>query len=158
MAPAILRNSTSKPMEINSALITIAVPILATIAAIASAVAAWKSQTAARQALEFQKKLSRHQDDLLLLRSTKETLFQLRRVLVNPWEASDEDFLAMESTHSLVKRNLESLYQSGALAGELPAFFQVQGRAQIVDLMAVAVPEIDREIKRLQAKIDEIFT
>lgn len=116
-------------MELNNAVVTIAVPILATIAAVASAVAAWKSQTAATEALEFQKKLTRHQDDLILLRSTKETLFQLKRVLVNPFEASDEDFLAMESTHSLVKRNLESLYQSGALIGEIPAFFQVQGES-----------------------------
>lgn len=145
-------------MEISSTVITIVVPALATIAAIASAVAAWKSQTAAWQALEFQKKLSRHQDDLILLRSTKETLYQLKRVLMNPWEASDDDFLAMEVTHSSVKRNLESLYQSGALIGELPEFFQVQGRAQIVDLMAAADPAIDQEIKRLQAKIDEIFS
>ncbi|BCX53881.1 hypothetical protein FSY45_22550 [Comamonas sp. Z1] len=144
-------------MELNTAVTTIAVPILATIAAVASAIAAWKSQIAATQALEFQKKLTRHQDDLILLRSTKETLFQLRRVLVNPWEASDEDFLAMESTHSVVKRNLESLYQSGALIGELPAFFQVQGRAQIVDLIPHSLPAIDQEIRKLQGKIDEIF-
>jgi hypothetical protein len=72
--------------------------------------------------------------------------------------ASDDDFLAIEVTHSSVKRNLESLYQSGALIGELPAFFQVKGQAQIVDLMAAADPAIDQEIKRLQAKIDEIFS
>lgn len=62
----------------------IALGILATVAAIASAIAAWKSQVAANEALNFQRKISKHQDSLLILRSTLDALFQLKRILINP--------------------------------------------------------------------------
>ena len=83
--------------------------VLATIAAIASAISAWKAQTSARESLNFQKRLSKHQDSLFLLRSTIASLWQLKRVLANPLDASDNEFEAIESLHRQIKENLSSL-------------------------------------------------
>jgi hypothetical protein len=131
---------------------------LATLAAIASAVAAWKAQTAAREALDFQKRLSKHQDSLFLLRSTIASLWQLKRILGNPIEAPDDEFEALESIHRQIKRNLESLTQSGTFLPLQSSLFEAQSFGEIVDQMPSANEEIDHEIKRLQAKIDEIFS
>ena len=131
---------------------------LATLAAIASAVAAWKAQAAAREALDFQKRLSKYQDSLFLLRSTIASLWQLQRILSNPIEARDDEFKALESIHRQIKRNLESLTQSGTLLPRESSLFEAQSFGEIVDQMPSANEEIDHEIKRLQAKIDEIFS
>ncbi|AXO62488.1 hypothetical protein DZC76_15445 [Pseudomonas sp. phDV1] len=131
---------------------------LATLAAIASAVAAWKAQTAAREALDFQKRLSKHQDSLFLLRSTIASLWQLKRILGNPIEARDDEFMALESIHRQIKRNLESLTQSGTLPPRESSLFEAQSFGEIVDQIPSANEEIDHEIKRHQAKIDEIFS
>lgn len=47
--------------------VQIALAFLATVAAIASAIAAWKAQTAAKESLNFQKRLAKYQDALFLL-------------------------------------------------------------------------------------------
>jgi len=136
----------------------ITLAVLATVAAIASSVAAWKSQIAAREALDFQKRLSKHQDSLFLLRSTIGSLWQLKRILASPAEASDDEFGALESIHRQIKRNLESLTQSGTLLPRQSRLFAAQSFGEIVDQMPASNEEIDLDIQRLQAKIDEIFS
>lgn len=132
--------------------------VLATVAAIASSVAAWKAQTAAHAALDFQKKLSKHQDSLFLLRSTIASLWQLKRILAKPAEVSDDEFGELESTHRQIRANLESLTQSDTLPPRQSRLFAAQSFGEIVDQVPSANGEIDIEIKRLQAKIDEIFS
>lgn len=136
----------------------ISLAILATLAAVSSAVAAWKAQSAARETLDFQKRLSKHQDSLFLLRSTIESLWRLRRILVNPLSSPDDDFDAMEEIHRQIRSNLESLTQSGILPSRRSVLFAADSFAEIVDQMPVASGEIDAEIKRLQAKINDIFS
>lgn len=136
----------------------ITLAILATVAALASAVAAWKAQTAAREALAFQKRLSKHQDSLFLLRSTIANLWQLKRILASPAEVSDDEFVALESVHNQIKRDLQSLTRSGTLLPRESRLFAVQSFGEIVDQMPHANDEIGLEIQRLQAKIDEIFS
>ncbi|MGY0561689.1 hypothetical protein ACW7G2_13330 [Luteimonas sp. A277] len=136
----------------------IALAVLATVAAIASSIAAWKAQSAAREALEFQKRLAKYQDALFLLRSTLERLWQLKRVLSNPLAAPDDDFDALESIHREIRSNLQSLSQSDVLPARRSMLFSADSFAEIVDQMHVAMGEIDREIKRIQAKINEIFS
>ena len=136
----------------------ITLAILATIAAIASAVAAWKAQTAAREALDFQKRLSKHQDSLFLLRSTIANLWQLKRILVNPYEVSDDEFTELESVHRQIKRDLENLTRSGTLLPRESKLFAAKSFGEIVDQMPASNEEIGLEIRRLQAKIDEIFS
>lgn len=135
----------------------ITLALLATLAAIASAVAAWKAQTAAGKALDFQKTLSKHQDSLFLLRSTLEILWQLKRIFASPLEVSDEEFGTLESLHRQIKTNLDSLTQSRILLPRQSRLFEAQSFGEIVDQMTRS-EEIDSEIKRLQAKIDEIFS
>lgn len=132
--------------------------LLATLAAIASAVAAWKAQTAAHEALNFQKRLSKHQDSLFLLRTTIESLWQLKRVLASPVEVSDEEFGSLEGLHQQIKANIESLNRSGVLPSRQSNLFEAQSFGEIVDQIPAANDEIDQEINRLQAKIDEIFS
>lgn len=136
----------------------ITLAVLATLAALGSAIAAWKAQTAAREALAFQKRLSKHQDSLFLLRSTIASLWQLKRILGNPIEARDKEFEALESIHRQIKSNLESLTQSGTLLPRESSLFEAQSFGEIVDQMPSANEELDDEIKRLQTKINEIFS
>ena len=136
----------------------ITLAILATIAAIASAIAAWTSQISAREALNFQKKLSKNQDSLFLIRSTIELLWQLRRILANPLEVSDEEFTGLENTHRQIKANLESLTRSGALPARESKLFDAISLGEVVDRMPSAGHEIELEINRLQTKINEIFS
>ena len=136
----------------------IALAILATVAAIASAVAAWKAQTAAREALDFQKRLLRHQDSLFLLRSTIANLWQLKRILATPEEVSDDEFGELGSVHRQIKRDFESLTRSGTLQPRDSKLFAAKSFGEIVDQLPVSNEEIGLEIRRLQAKIDEIFS
>jgi hypothetical protein len=136
----------------------IALGVLATISAIASAVAAFKALATAREALSFQKRLSRHQDALFLLRATIAALWRLKRVLDNPLDASDEEFGAMEHVHAEIKSNIQALTQRGVLAPRDSPLFGANSCGEIIDQMNVSNEEIDLEIKRLQAKIDEIFS
>lgn len=138
--------------------IQIILAVMATIAAIASAIAAWKVQTTASNALEFQKKLSKHQDSLFLLRSTISSLWQLKRILEEPLAAGDDEFGSFDNIHTQIGQNLESLIQAGVIQRRSFSFFAARSRAQIVDRMPFASQEIDIEIKRLEAKINEIFS
>lgn len=101
----------------------IALGILATVAAIASAIAAWKSQVAANEALNFQRKISKHQDSLLILRSTLDALFQLKRILINPSDISDEEFMSLEKIHGLIKKNIDALERGGIDLSEIKSDF-----------------------------------
>jgi len=129
--------------------IQIILAIMATIAAIASAITAWKAQTTASNALEFQKKLSKHQHSLFLLRSTISSLWQLKRILEEPLAADDDEFGSFDNIHHQISQNLESLIQSDVIKRRSSSFFAASSRAQIVDKMPVASREIDLEIKLL---------
>ena len=132
--------------------------VLATIAAIASAIAAWKSQVSSHQALEFQKRLARHQDSIFLIRSTIDRLLQLKRILANPLLASDEEFGEVENIHRQIQKNLESLAQSNVIPPSDSLLFKAESFGEIIDQMTISNEEIDREVSRLKAKIDEIFS
>ena len=136
----------------------ITLAILATIAAIASAIAAWKAQVSSRQALDFQKRLAKHQDSLFLLRSTIDRLLQLKRILADPLLASDEEFGELENIHRQIRTNLQSLTQSKVISSRDSLIFKAESFGEIVDQMIIANEEIDREVNHLQAKIDEIFS
>lgn len=138
--------------------VQIALAFLATVAAIASAIAAWKAQTAAKESLNFQKRLAKYQDALFLLRSTLEKLWILKRVLTEPLGVRDEDINSLESMHGEIRSSLDSLVQSEVLLARRSMLFSARSFAEIVDQMPVARGEIDLEIKRIQAKINEIFS
>lgn len=138
--------------------IQIILAIMATIAAIASAITAWKAQITASNALEFQKKLSKHQDSIFLLRSTISSLRQLKRILEKPLAADDDEFESFDDIHHQISRNLKSLIQSGVIKRRSSSFFAASSRAQIVDEMPVGSREIDIEIKLLEESINEIFS
>ena len=138
-------------------ILQIALGVLATVSALASAVAAFMALTTAREALAFQKRLSKHQDSLFLLRATIAILWRLKRILDNPIEASDDEFGAMDRLHAEITSNTDALTQWGVLAPRDSAF-GARSRSETVDQMSISVEEVDREIKRLQAKVDEIFS
>ena len=132
--------------------------IMATVAAISSAIAAWKAHTTASNTLDFQKKLSKHQDSVFLLRSTISSLWQLKRIIEAPLAADDEEFESFDKIHRQIRLNLESLFLDGTLQRLNPSFFTEHSRAEIIDKMPDAIGEINFEIKRLMAKINEIFS
>lgn len=132
--------------------------VMATIAAIASAITACKAHTTASNALDFQKKLSKHQDSIFLLRSTISSLWQLKRIIEAPLAADDEEFESFDKIHRQIRLNLESLFLDGTLQRLNPSFFTEHSRAEIIDKMPDAIGEINFEIKRLMAKINEIFS
>ena len=139
-------------------ILQIALGVLATVSALASAVAAFMALTTAREALAFQKRLSKHQDSLFLLRATIAILWRLKRILDNPIEASDDEFGAMDRLHAEITSNTDALTQWGVLAPRESALFGARSRGKTVDQMSISNEEVDREIKRLQAKVDEIFS
>lgn len=136
----------------------ITLAILATFAAIASAIAAWRSQVSSRQALDFQKRLAKHQDSLFLLRSTIDRLLQMKRILADPLLASDDEFGELESIHRQIRTNLQSLTQSKVISSRDSPLFKAESFGEIVDHMNIANEEIDGEVNHLQSKIDEIFS
>lgn len=150
-ALAIFENSMHPALQI-------ALGILATIAAIASAVAAWKSQVAANESLNFQKKLSKHQDSLLLLRSTLDSLWQLKKILKNPHDVSDEEFINLESIHSQIKTNLKLLERAGISFNENNSeILKASSFGEIVDKINNSEIELELITKSIQRKVDEIF-
>ena len=131
--------------------------VMATTAAIASAIAAWRSYLTSESALSFQKKFSRNQSAIARLHSIITKLRCLKSILVNPLAASDEKFQSMESLHLEIKSALEGLSEEGIVKPRESEFFNALSFAEIVDQQPVAAEEIDKEIKRLEAKINEIF-
>lgn len=132
--------------------------ILAAIAAIASAVAAWKAQSIAQRSFDLQQKITMHQADIFLMRSTISALWQLKRILGQPLAVSDEDFGSFDKIHCQIRMNLESLAQMRAIEDPRSTFFSDLSRAEIVDQLPQANQAIDTEIKRLESKINEIFS
>ncbi len=138
--------------------IQVILAVMAVVAAIASAIAAWASQATARSSLNFQKRLSRHQEDLFLLRSTILSLWQLKTVLEDPLGADDDEFSAFHEVHRQITRNIESLARTGVMPRRESSFFSASSRSEIIDEMPNARDEIELEIKRLESKINEIFS
>jgi hypothetical protein len=138
--------------------IQVILAIMATVAAIASAITAWKAQVTANSALNFQKLLSKHQEDLFLLRSTISRLWRLKTVLEDPLAADDAELSTFDSIRHQIRNDLEILGRSGVIKRQYSSFFDAQSRAAIVDQMPNATREIDVVIKRLEAKISEIFS
>lgn len=132
--------------------------VMATIAAIASAITACKAHTTASNALDFQKKLSKHQDSIFLLRSTISSLWQLKRIVEAPLAADDNEFESFDKIHRQIRRNLESLALEGAVQRLNSGFFADHSRAELAYEMQHAISAIDIEIQRLMAKINEIFS
>lgn len=97
--------------------------IMSTIAAISSANAAWRAHTTASNTLDFQKKLSKHQDSVFLLRSTISSLWQLKRIIEAPLAADDEEFESFDKIHRQIRLNLDSLFLDGTLQRLNPSFF-----------------------------------
>lgn len=131
---------------------------LATVAAIASAIAAWQARATAKESLKFQKTISRHQDSLFLLRSTIEYLWQLKRIIDAPLAVDDHEFESLDEIHRRVRLNLESLARSGVIQSSESTFFAAHSRAEIIDQIPNGTREIEVEIKRLEARISEIFS
>lgn len=131
--------------------------LLATIAAIASAVAAWKSFITSQSALDFQKKLSKSQDDLFVTRLTLTNLRRLKRIIASPLAASDEDFSSTEQLYLEIKKDLEHLSENSALPPRGVSFFAASSLAEVIDDRGVATEEIDVEIKRIETKINGLF-
>lgn len=133
------------------------VPSLSALSAFAAAVAAWGSHKSARDTLAFQKRLAKHQDSLFLLRSTIESLWQHKRIFSDPLAAPDLDFANLVDAHSLIKRKMRDLVESGVLLPRDSGFFNASTEIEIAARIGEAVEEIDKEIQRMQAKINEIY-
>lgn len=133
--------------------------LLATIAAIASAVAAWKASVTSQRQFAFHKKWTGSEDDLFLMRLTLKNLRRLKRIADNPLAVHDEDFLAIERIYSDIKTDLEHLFDKGALAPRESTFFDKPTFAKAIgDKAGIAAEAIEREIIRIQTKIDKIFS
>lgn len=132
--------------------------IMATVAAIASAIAAWKSRSIAKSALDFQKALARHQQDIFLMRDTISKLWQLKRLIENPLASDDDEFNRLHSIHVQIRQNISSLTESGVIESRESRFFSPLSWAEIVDEMPDESREINIEINRLEAKINQIFS
>jgi hypothetical protein len=130
---------------------------MAAIAAIASAIAAWKAQSIASKSFDLQKKISKHQEGIFLLRTTISSLWQLKRILGQPLAASDDEFSSFHNIHRQIRLNLESLVQSRTIEETQSSFFSDLSRAEIVDNLPHANQAIDGEIKRLEVRVNEIF-
>lgn len=141
-----------------SPLIQLTIAILATVAAIASAVAAWKAQAIAFRSFDLQKKITKHQQDIFLIRSTISSLWQLKRTLSQPLAASDNDVAALDNTLRQIRLNLESLSQSGTTKEETSAILSNISWTEIARSMPKNINEIDLNIKQLEKKLDDIFS
>ncbi len=139
--------------------IQVVIGIMATIAAIASAIAAWKAQSIASKSFELQKKISKHQGDIFLLRTTISNLWQLKRILEKPQSASDYEFNSLHNIHRQIRLSLESLVQSHIAEEAQSSFFSEDiSWNEIVGNLPNANEAIDLEIRHLETKINEIFS
>lgn len=129
----------------------------AAVGALASAIAAWKSYRTSENALKFQKKYSRNQRSIARIQAIITKLRCLKSILLNPLESSDEKFKSLESLYCEIKSELEGLVEAGVLPPRKSKFFEAKSFAEIVDQQPLADDEIDKEIERLEEKIDEIF-
>lgn len=127
---------------------------LATFSAIASAVAAWKSQSSAKRTLDFQKRISQNQNTIFLLHSTLENLWRLKRIIIFPYEVSDEEYQSIDRIYDQIKINLDQLTSFGFLIPDDHSNFFNHEK---IGSLTIAITEIDREMKILQKKLAAIY-
>jgi hypothetical protein len=130
---------------------------MAAIAAVASAVAAWKSSRTGENALKFQKQFFRNQRNIARIQAIITKLRCLKTILLNPLESSDEKFRSLAALHGEIRSELADLVEEGVLPTRKSEFFEAASFAEIVDQLPHAGNEIDEEIKRLEGKVDEAF-
>lgn len=130
---------------------------MATIAAIASSIAAWKSYRTGENALQFQKQFAKNQRNIGRIQAIIINLRRLRSILTNPLGTSDDEFNSLESLHLEIKSELEDLVEAGVIQPTKTALFQASSFGEIIDQQTHAGGEIDKEIRRLEQKIDEVF-
>lgn len=138
-------------------ILQLALAFLATIAAIASAVAAWKSYVASQGALAYQKKYTKHQADVFALRLAHTNLSRLKRILRNPLAASDEDFSSVDLIYLEIKNDLERLSENNILPTGRSAFLAASSLAELLYDKGAAVSKIDIEIKMIEATINDLI-
>ena len=129
----------------------------AAVAAVASAIAAWKSYQTGENTLKFQKQFSRNQRNIVRIQAVITKLRCLKTILLNSYESTDEEFQSLEALHGEIKSELEELVDTGVLSPRKSKFFEAISFAEIVGQQGYAGSEIDQEIKRLEGRVDEIF-
>lgn len=130
---------------------------MATVAAVASAFAVWKSSRTGENALKFQKQFSKNQRNTARIQAIITKLRSLKSILLNPLDTPDEKFQLLETLHSEIRSELKGLIEEGVLPPHKSEFLEATSFAQIVGQQPHAVGEIDEEIKWLEKKIDEVF-
>jgi hypothetical protein len=108
--------------------------------------------------LDFQKTLARHQQDIFLMRDTISKLWQLKRLIENPLASDDDEFNQLHNIHVQIRQNISSLTESGVIESRESRFFSPLSWAEIVDEMPDGSQEINIEINRFEAKINQIFS
>lgn len=141
-----------------STLLQVLPNILAAIAAIASAIAAWQSSVTSNRQLAFQKNLAKDQDSLFQIRLTLTSLRKLKRLTGNPLAANDTDFMSIERMYLDIKKDLEELSQRGFLPPER-SFFDAPSLAVAMSNAMDTVPKaFEAEIARIEIRISCLFS
>lgn len=148
--------ASARDLELNQFL-QILLALLATIAAIASAVAAWKSFVISQNALDFQKKLAKHQDDVFALRLILTNLYRLKRLLGNPLAASDGDFSSVELIYLEIKNDLDRLTESATLPHGRSALLATSSLADLIQDRNSTIRLLDTEIRMIETTISDLL-
>jgi hypothetical protein len=130
---------------------------LATVAAIASAVAAWKSSVLSQSALDFQKKLAKHQNDVFALRLTLTNLNRLKRIIRNPLATSDDEFSVVELIYLEIKNDLDRLTENTSLPLGRSAILVSSSLTDLIQDKDAAANLIDTEMKMIEATISDLL-
>lgn len=146
-----------RDLELNQCL-QILLASLATIAAIASAVAAWKSSVISQNALDFQKKWAKHQNDVFALRLTLANLNRLKRILSNPLAASDDEVSSIDLIYLEIKNDLSLLTENTTLSQGRSAFLAASSLADLIQDKDAARNLIDTEIRMIETTISHLFS
>lgn len=123
---------------------------MAMVAAVASAVAAWKAHATANESFKFNKTILKYQDEIFILRAARADLVQLKRILECDPSLSDEEFSSIEDLKNKIKTNLDVFLKPNSSAP--------------IDLRAVSnnrsttIDDINWDIKTINARIGEIFS
>ena len=130
---------------------------VATIAAIASALAAWMSYRTSVQSLRFQKNIAKNQIHLQKLNSATTRLNSLKDILNNIFGSSDEKFISIDPLYLEIKSDLQALEKSGILKEKPSKFFSASSLCEALTLSINCHDEINHELGWIENAINELF-
>lgn len=125
---------------------------ISVIASVDTAVAACKTQNYERESLSRQKRSSKNQDSLPLMKSTVASLDKAMKILAYPLKSSDDDFNGYDALIAEIESNLEKLGEMGVVLSDVSILFLDRNN------VIVTAEQMGVIIKKLKEKIDEIMS